>query len=265
MKATINGRELAWDETGSGRTILFLHGFPFNRQLWYNQMRAIPSGWRGVAMDLRGFGESAGSNDPQYTMDMFADDAAALLTHLRVRRAVICGLSMGGYIALAMQRRYPSMLGGLVLADTRATADGEQERKKRLETAERVKAEGSNVVVDSMLPKLFASTTPYSKPQVAQFVRGMMEAAPAASIARALLGMAARPNSEPDLRNINVPTLVIVGAEDQITDRGQAQLMARAIRGSQIEVIPEAGHVSNLEAPDVFNEALRRLLTSLLA
>ncbi len=263
MKATINGRELAWDETGSGRTILFLHGFPFNRQLWYNQMRAVPEGWRGVAMDLRGFGESAGSDDAQYTMDMFADDAAALLTHLRVRRAVICGLSMGGYIALAMQRRYPSMLGGLVLADTRATADGEQERKNRHVLAERVQAEGSSVVVDSMMQKLFAQATPYTKPQVTEFVRGMMSVAPPATIARALLGMASRPNSEPDLRNISAPTLVIVGAEDQITDRGQAQLMARAIRGSHIEVIPEAGHVSNLEAPEIFNEAVRRFLSSL--
>ncbi len=263
MKAIINGRELAWDETGSGRTILFLHGFPFNRQLWYNQMRAVPDGWRGVAMDLRGFGESAGSPDPQYTMDMFADDAAALLTHLRVRRAVICGLSMGGYIALAMQRRYPSMLGGLVLADTRATADGEQERSNRHATAARVQAEGTGVVVEAMIQKLFSPTTPYTKPQVTQFVREMMEAAQPATVARALLGMAARPNSEPDLRNIDVPTLVIVGADDQITDRGQAQLMARAIRGAQIEVIPEAGHVSNLEAPEIFNESLRRLLGSL--
>lgn len=262
MKATINGRELAWDETGSGRTILFLHGFPFNRQLWYNQMQAVPKGWRGVAMDLRGFGESAGSDDPQYTMDMFADDAAALLTHLRVRRAVICGLSMGGYIALAMQRRYPSMVGGLILADTRATADGEQEKQNRLQLAQRVQAEGNGVVVDSMMQKLFAPVTPYTKPKVAEFVRGMMSAARPESIARALLGMAVRPNSEPDLRNISVPTLVIVGAEDQITDRGQAQLMARAIRGSQIEVIPEAGHVSNLEAPEIFNEAVRRLLAS---
>ena len=102
MKATINGREIAWEETGSGRTILFLHGFPFNRQLWYQQMQAVPEGWRGVAMDLRGFGESAGSDDPAYTMELHADDVAALLTHLRVRRAVICGLSMGGYVALAL-------------------------------------------------------------------------------------------------------------------------------------------------------------------
>lgn len=262
MKATINGRELAWEETGSGRTILFLHGFPFTRQLWYNQLQAVPPGWRGVAMDLRGFGESAPSDDPQYTMDMHADDAAALLTHLRVRRAVICGLSMGGYVAFAMHRRYPSMVGGLILADTRATADTEQEKQNRLQLVQRVRAEGGSVVVDSMMQKLFAPATPYTKPKVAEFVRGMMSATHPESMARALLGMAARPDSEPGLRNINVPTLVIVGAEDQITPRGQAQLMARAIPGSQFEVIPEAGHVSNLEAPEIFNEGMRRLLAS---
>lgn len=263
MKATINGREVAWDETGSGRTILFLHGFPFNRQLWREQLRAVPDGWRGVAMDLRGFGDSAGSADPQYTMDMFADDAAALLTHLRVRRAVICGLSMGGYIAFAMQRRYPSMLGGLVLADTRATADSETERNNRLQLAQRVQAEGAGVLVEGMLPKLFAPATPYQKPQMVEWVRAMMAATSPGTLARALAGMAARPNSEPSLRDVTVPTLVIVGADDAITDRGQAQLMARAIRGSQIEVIPEAGHLSNLEAPDIFNRAVSRFLASL--
>ncbi len=263
MKATINGRDVTWEEAGSGRTILFLHGFPFNRHLWDAQVAAVPDGWRAVAPDLRGFGESAGSADAQYTMDMFADDAAALLVHLRVRRAVICGLSMGGYVAFAMLRRHRAMFGGLVLADTRATADSDAEKKNRLQLAQRVQSEGTGVVIDAMLPRLFAPLTPYQRPQLVEQLRTIMTSTPPATMARALLGMAARPSSENDLRDINVPTLVLVGAEDAITDRGQAQLMARAIRGAQIESIPDVGHVSNLEAPDAFNQALHRFLGSL--
>lgn len=263
MQATIGGRIVSWEEAGSGRTILFLHGFPFNRELWAQQLAAIPSGWRAVAADLRGFGQSAGSADPQYTMDMFADDAAALLTHLGARKAVVCGLSMGGYVALAMQRRHRAVLGGLVLADTRATADSEAERKNRLQLAQRVQAEGAGVLIESMLPRLFAPVTPYQRPQLVERVRAMMASTPASTMMRALAGMASRPNSEPVLRDIVAPTLILVGAEDAITDRGQAQLMARAIRGAHIETIPDAGHVSNIEQPELFNQALKRFLGSL--
>jgi 3-oxoadipate enol-lactonase len=263
MKATIGGREVCWEERGEGRTILFLHGFPLNRHIWDDQLAAVPEGWRGVAVDLRGFGESAGSADPVYSMDLFADDAAALLTHLRVRRAVICGQSMGGYIAFALLRRHPSVFGGLVLVDTRATADTEQERRNRLELAQRVQANGVDTVIDGMLPRLFAPTTPYQRPELVARVRAIMATTPAATMARVLAGMAARPSSENDLRNIGVPTLVVVGSEDAITDRGQAQLMARGIRGAQIESIPDAGHLANVEAPETFNLALQRFLKSI--
>lgn len=263
MKAKIGGREVSWREAGTGRTILFLHGFPFNGSLWDAQMAALPPGWRGVAPDLRGFGESEGSADPEYTMDMFADDAAALLTHIGVRRAVICGLSMGGYIALAMHRRHRAAFGGLVLADTRATADTEEARKNRVQLAKHVLVEGNGIVVDSMLPRVFAPSTPHKRPQLVETVRAMMATTSPDTMARAMLGMASRPSSEEGLRDIVVPTLVLVGAEDAITDRGESQLMARAIRGSRIETIQDAGHVSNLEAPDAFNQALQRFLANI--
>lgn len=262
MKARIGGRDVSWREAGSGRTVLFLHGFPFNGSLWDAQLAALPEGWRGVAPDLRGFGASEGSADPQYTMDMFADDAAALLTHVGARRAVICGLSMGGYIALAMHRRHPSVFGGLVLADTRATADTEEARKNRVQLAKRVLVEGNGVVVDSMLPRLFAPATLQKRPQLVEQVRAMMATTSPDTMSRAMLGMAARPSSEDGLRDIAVPTLVLVGAEDAITDRGEAQLMARAIRGSRFEAFQDAGHLSNLEATDAFNQALQRFLTN---
>lgn len=263
MKATIGGREVSWREAGTGRTILFLHGFPFNGSSWDAQIAALPQGWRGVAPDLRGFGESAGSTDPQYTMDMFADDAGALLTHLGVRRAVICGLSMGGYIALAMHRRHRAAFGGLVLADTRATADTEEARKNRVQLAQRVQVEGNGVVVDSMLPRLFAPATLQQRPHLVERVRSMMATTSPETMARALLGMASRPSAEGGLRDIVVPTLVLVGADDAITDRGESQLMARAIRGAHIETIQDAGHVSNIEAPDAFNQALQRFLANI--
>lgn len=263
MKATIAGREVNWREAGEGRTILFLHGFPFDSRLWEPQLANLPPGWRGVAPDLRGFGESAGSPDPQYSMEMLADDAAALLGHLGVRRAVICGLSMGGYVALAMHRKHRALFGGLVLADTRATADSPDGRRNRLQLAERVQTEGTHVVLDSMLPRLFSPATERDRPHIIEHVRTMMQSVSPATMVRAMAGMAARPSAEDELRNIVVPTVVLVGADDAITDRGSTQLMARGIRGSFFETIPNAGHVTPLEAPHAFSDALRRFLTAL--
>lgn len=263
MKAIIDGREMSWREAGAGEALVLMHGFPFDSRMWEPQLGHLPDGWRGIAPDLRGFGDSAGTAEEAYSMDMLADDVAALLSHLGIRHAVVCGLSMGGYVAFALHRRHPALVRALVLADTRAGADSADARKNRLETAERVRREGRGPIVDSMLPKLLSDETRAQRPEVGVRVKSMMEATTPETMIRASLGMAGRPSAEPQLRDINVPVLVVVGAEDVITDRGEAQLLTRAIRGAQIEVIQGAGHVSNMECPDVFNQALHRFLAGL--
>lgn len=265
MKAQIDGREVSWREAGAGEPLILLHGFPFDSRMWEPQLGSVPEGWRAIAPDLRGFGASAGTADEMYSMEAFADDVAALLAHLGLKRAVFGGLSMGGYVAFALLRRHPSLVRALVLADTRAAADSDAARTGRMQLAERVRREGRGPVVDSMMPKLLSPETRNQRPEVAVRIKAIMESTSPDTMARALLGMAARPSAEPQLRDVDVPTLVIVGADDEITDSGEARLLVRAIRGAQLEIIESAGHVSNMEYPEAFDRALHRFLAGLPA
>jgi pimeloyl-ACP methyl ester carboxylesterase len=277
---------LHWVEAGpsDGAVLLLLHGFPFNSAMWRPQLETPPAGWRVIAPDLTGFGGSAATvaagtaaagsaatatgtaaaAAATLTMDRMADDVAALLDRLRIRGAAVCGLSMGGYVTFALLRRHAARVRALVLADTRAAPDSEDVRRGRLETAARVATEGNGPVVEAMLPKLFSPVTPQRQPDLVAEVRAMMADAPPAAVAAALRGMAARPDSTPMLRSINVPTRVVVGQSDQITPPGEAQLMARAIPGAMIEVIPDAGHLPNLENAAAFDSALTAFLRTLI-
>jgi 3-oxoadipate enol-lactonase len=252
-----------WREAGSGHAAVLLHGFPFSSAMWEPQLSTVPPGWRYIAPDLRGFGGSSAApgSDP-YTMSVFARDVGALLDHLDAGRVVLCGLSMGGYVALAFWRLFPERVMGLVLSDTRATPDSDEARAGRYELAEKVGTNGAAAVADAMLPQLLSPATVRDRPGLVDHVRSMIDVAPTDSLRRTLLGMAERPDSEPLLRMIQVPTLVLVGADDEITPPGDAQLIARGIRGSRIETIPDAGHLANLERPGAFNHALHGFLTS---
>jgi 3-oxoadipate enol-lactonase len=252
---------LNWRTAGEGpNALVLLHGFPFNSAMWEPQLDAVPAGWRFIAPDLRGFGSSTGGGEGAYTMDVYARDTARLLDHLKVERAVICGLSMGGYVAFAFWRLFRPRVRGLVLANTRAGADTESARKGRHELIKRVEQEGARAVRDAMLPKLFSPFTRRRHPELVEQIGAMIDVAPADSLRRALLGMAERPNSEPVLTTIDVPMLVLVGEDDEIIAAGEGQLMARPVRGSVIERIPDAGHLTNLERPDLFNAALNHFL-----
>jgi 3-oxoadipate enol-lactonase len=265
MSSNDGNTALKWREAGSaaGDVLLLVHGFPFSSAMWRPQIEAPPAGWRVIAPDLRGFGASPPPATLQgTTLDMMADDLAALLERLAVRSAVVCGLSMGGYITFALLRRHPALVRALVLCDTRPEADTEEIRRGRLQMAERVALDGTAAVVDAMLPKVLAPGAAYLQPEVAAEVRGIMESAPPAGVIAALHAMAARPDSTPMLRSINVPTQIIVGEHDQITPAGDAQLMTRAIRGAQIEIIPEAGHLPNLENAQLFDRALEAFLVT---
>ena len=251
---------LNWREAGEGTALVLLHGFPLNSAQWEPQFANLPPGWRVIAPDLRGFGASSGGGDGPYTMDVFAADVAALLDSLEVERAVLCGVSMGGYVAFAFLRAFRARVLGLVLSDTRAGADSEQARAGRHALAEKVGEDGAAAVREAMLPKLVSAATHRERPQVAAQVAAMVDVAPVDSLRRTLHGMAARPDSEPLLRTIEVPTLIVVGEDDEITPPGDAQLLARGIRGARLELIRDAGHLPNLEQPARFDRALHGFL-----
>lgn len=255
MKARIRGAELAYEVRGSGPALLLLHAFPLGLAQWDDQARALSGAFQVVRFDARGFGASP-PGDGLLTMERIADDAAALLDHLQIAAAMVCGLSMGGYAALAFARNHPTRLRGLVLADTKASADGDQARRARAEQADKVRKEGTAAIVDAVLPKLLGKTSHEQRPQVVARVRDLILANPPRGVTDALAGLAARADSTPTLREIRVPTLVVCGEEDAITPPAEAEALHAAIKDSTLELIPKAGHLANLEAPDAFNRAL---------
>ena len=253
---------LARDDAGKGAPLVLIHGFPFDRAMWAPQRRALARHARVIAPDLRGFGGSAALGTPPPTLDAHADDVAALLDALGIERAVIGGLSMGGYIAFAFWRRHRARVSALVLADTRAGADSEEGKAKRRAMIASARASGAGAVADAMMPAVVGATTQAKRPEVVKEVRAMFERAPVPGIIAALEAMMARPDSTPTLATIDVPVQIIVGAEDTLTPPHESESMHAAIRASRFAVIPKAGHASNLERPAAFNHVLAEFLRS---
>lgn len=256
---------MKWREAGSntGDPLILLHGFPFDSSMWDPQLAEVPEGWRYIAPDLRGFGGSELIGDRSLAMDEHADDIVALMDEMKIDQAVICGLSMGGYVALSLVMRYPERVRALVLVATRASADTAEAKKGRLEQAAKVRAEGVGSVVESMLPKLLSAHSRLKLPDVVEKVRAMMEGTPPETMARALEGMAARKDYTGELDTINVSTMVVRGEQDEIIPAGDMELIARTVRGARHEMVALTAHLPNLEAPDVFNTILAKYLKTL--
>lgn len=264
-KARLADMEMAYDEAGSGPPLLLLHGFPFNRSMWREQAEALSGRYRVITPDLRGMGESsdgAAAEEPA-TMERMAQDVAALMDHLGIGRACIGGLSMGGYVALALVHKFPLRVRALLLADTKPQSDTPEESANREQRAQRVLAEGMEWFADLVMPQLLSPATLSEQPAIAERVRRMMIETNPAGAAAAMRGMARRIDQTLFLPSILAPTLIIVGSEDSISPLSDAELMRREIRGSRLEVIEGAGHVSNLERPMQFNYAFKDFLDAL--
>ena len=256
------GRRLAWLEAGAGWPVILLHAFPLKAEMWRAQLEAVPAGWRFIAPDLRGFGRAhlrrlKVEDAATLTVDDYAADVLALMDALKLDDAVIGGLSMGGYVAFAMFRQAPARFAGMILADTRSQADTPQGRAARVEMRALLGERGPAAVADQMLPKLFSSSAP---PEAVAAGRQMIESADPGAIDAAIGALMARPDSTPDLPRMTRGTLVIVGADDAITPLADARAMQAAIPRSTLTVIPGAGHLSNLERPDIFSRALADFL-----
>jgi 3-oxoadipate enol-lactonase len=256
---------LNYREAGSGsKVLLLLHGFPFHSGMWRPQLDAPPDGWRVIAPDLRGFGRSPSSADNDFGMDAVAADVAALLQRLGIARAVVCGLSMGGYVAFAMLRNHSARVRGLVLCDTRAAADTDEVRRGRQQSVTQIGAEGTSNFNEGMLGKLLSPFTQNRRPELVEEVRAMMAEARPESVIAVLHGLASRPDSTPMLRSIVIPTRVIVGEDDEITPPREAQIVARGIPGARLEIVPDAAHLPNLENPEIFDRLLNGFLADML-
>jgi len=263
MEMFTHGVRLHYVQAGQGVPLLMVHGYPFDHTLWQPQLDGLSDIAQIIAPDLRGFGRSD-APEGAYTMDAQAEDLAALLDVLRIERTVVCGLSMGGYIALAFWKKYALRVRGLILVDTRAGADAPAARQARLDMVEQVKQHGSRPAADAMLPRLLAESTHRSRVDLVEFAHAMMLRQSPAGIIGAQLGMAERPDSTTTLSTITAPTLAVFGAEDVITPAGtEGRLLAEAIPNARLVVLPNAGHLSNLEQPEAFNAAVREFLAPL--
>jgi pimeloyl-ACP methyl ester carboxylesterase len=253
------------DEGAGEQAVVFVHGFPFQASMWEPQIPvAAEAGYRVVVPDLPGFGRSAVPADRSaYSIDGYADLIAALVDELDLGRVVLVGLSMGGYIVLAVARRHPEVLAGLVLADTRADPDTPAGRQARSDQQALVEERGDvTPLVDGLLTKVLAEAGPRHAEVGATLGDMMRSTAPAGWIG-ALEAMKQRRDQTDLLPSIAVPTLVVVGEGDAIAPVDVAEAMAKAIPGAQFEVVPDAGHVANLENPEVFNRAFSEFLTTL--
>jgi pimeloyl-ACP methyl ester carboxylesterase len=257
-----DGTELWYEESGSGLPVVFLHGWPHDHTAWTAQLSGLATHARCIAPDLRGFGRSTVAGP--WSMDRYADDVVALLDALAIDRAVICGLSMGGYVALAIWRRHPERVRALVLVDTRATADDQEGREKRRRLIRFVESQGIDALADQQLGLMLGPATLATRPELSEALRRMMASQPAEGVTGALRAMMERPDSTGLVAGITVPTLVVGGTEDAIIPGDVLRRLAAAIPGARLEMIDGAGHLPQFERPGTFNHALGDFLESLL-
>jgi 3-oxoadipate enol-lactonase len=262
QRLMVHGVNLAVEVHGDGPAVLFVHGFPLDRTMWRAQLDAL-EGCRRIAPDLRGMGQSD-APDLGYSMNIYAADLVGILDALDIETVVLCGLSMGGYIAFEFLRHWRSRVRGLVLVDTRAGADNAEARRARDTTAASARDGGPAAIAEAMLPKLLAPSTLAQQPDMVERVRGMILRTPVAGIIGALAAMRDRPDSESLLPTLgDIPTLVVVGEEDAVTSPEEAESMVRAIPGAQLALIPGAGHLSPLERPDQVSSRLAQFVREL--
>ena len=249
--ANLAERSIRYLEAGSGRPMIWLHAFPLSADQWLPQLSRVPPGWRFIAPDLRGF-RGAGPAFEQagltgVTMDDYARDVFELMTHVELRDAAIGGLSMGGYVALAMMAAAPERVTGLVLANTRATADAAEARAARDRAIALVRREGVPGLARDMAPKLLGETTRRERPDLLDAISRLIEMNSADAIEAALVALRDRPDRTALLPSIRCETVVVAGAEDELVTPAECEALARQIPGARHEVVSRAGHLTNVE------------------
>jgi len=245
------------------RTVVFLHAFPLQAEMWESNLGAVPDGWRAVAPDFRGFGETPLLDGEAQRMNDLAGDVVDLLDRLEVTDAAVVGCSMGGYVLFELLKSAPNYVSAAALVSTRAGADSEAGRKNRQEMIDQVDGEGVDAIAGQMVPKLLGATSQKQRPDLVKHVRNLIVPNRPQGIKAAVRAMMERSDSTPLLSRIKVPTLILAGAEDALIPPTEAEAMDRAIPASKYELMPFAGHLPNLEQSAAFDGLLSQFLQKL--
>ena len=259
MENKINGVAFREDGFHQGPPVILIHGFPFNRAMWTPQLAALSKSHRVISYDLRGHGQSE-VGDGQYTVELFVDDLLMIMDHLRVQRAVLCGLSLGGYIALRAVERHPDRFNGLALCDTKSEADGNEAKIKRAAAILAVKKNGVETFAGEFVKTVLSEKTLKTKPELVEFTLGLIRGNSPLGISGALLALAARTDTTAALTKMTLPVCLLVGEEDKLTPPSVSEAMLKILPRASMHLIPEAAHLSNLENPTAFNQRLLEFL-----
>ncbi len=256
LKIKLSNIQLCYDDIGEGGTpIIFLHGFPFDKTMWHKQFDFLNASYRLIAYDIRGFGQSK-DEESLLSMDLFADDLIEFMDALDIEKAIICGLSMGGFIALNAINRFPNRFEALILCDTQCIADTEKVKEKRFKTIDEIIRDGPTKFNEKFIESVFHKDSLSNKRELVEQLSAVVFANSSNVIIHGLKALAKRSETCSTLSKISVPTLILCGREDEVTPLAQSQFMHESISGSELKVIENAGHVSNMEQVDDFNQHL---------
>lgn len=255
------GYESRGDESGAS-PLVFLHAFPLTSAMWDHQLKHFARERRVLTLDLRGYGKSVDTDGSLFDVAQYARDVRETLTGLGITRAIFTGCSMGGYVIFELWRQEPGLFSGMVLADTRAEADNEEARAKRQKQTEQIQQQGAGFMPEFVVENLLSPYTRSHRPKVVAEVKQLVGQASPGTIVSTLRMLASRPDSGPTLATIDVPCLVAVGEDDQVTPRELSERLVRDIPNAELHIIPQAGHLSPLENPDEFNRTLDEFLTT---
>lgn len=261
MKVRLNDISLNYIEQGQqkGLPLIFIHGFPFSLEMWEPQMQILHNTIHAIAYDVRGHGASD-VGDGQYTIEFFVDDLVALLDHLYIEKVILCGLSMGGYIALRFFERYPERTKGLILSNTKSEADTQEAKVKRSHTIKAIKTLGVREFAEDFVKSIFAAETFHIKPDTIEHIKRIILNTSPLGICGTLLALASRTDTTAILSSIKVPSLILVGEHDVLTPPSTAHALHEKISGSELHMLPKAAHMSNLENTELFNKIFTAFL-----
>jgi 3-oxoadipate enol-lactonase len=258
----VNGTKLYYTDTGdknSKNTITLIHGFPFNHEMWEPQIELLKKDHHVIAYDIQGHGKSE-IGDGQFTLELFVDDLIGLLDHLRIEKTIVCGLSMGGYVALRAVERNPERFKALVLCDTSSLADSNEAKLKRATSIKTIKNDGLHVFAEGFVKAIFTPKSFSAKISAVEIIKNMILSNSALGVCGTLLALAGRTDTTDSLSKIAIPTLILVGENDNVTPPKLSQLMHEKISNSEFHVIKDAAHMSNLENTTEFNQYLLNFL-----